>query len=105
MLWRKLIRIELRGEDLEEYEKMKKFWSKDLKKDEEVVKVQSFLGINDDLLMLFNDFKRILKIYERIGYKLDIVLSDGIVMFLFQRLRDFYEFVVFWMLIFVEGII
>lgn len=82
MLRRKPTRIELRGEDLEEYEKMKKLWSKDSKKDEEAAKAQSFLGMNDDSPMPLNDPKRISKIHERIGYKPDTVPSDGTVTFL-----------------------
>ncbi|KAK2565945.1 Anaphase-promoting complex subunit CDC26 [Acropora cervicornis] len=81
MLRRKPTRIELRGEDIEEYEKVKKLWAKDPKKDEEAAKAQSFLG-NDDSPMPLNDPKRILRIHERIGYKPDTVPSDGTVTFL-----------------------
>ena len=81
MLRRKPTRIELRGEDIEEYEKVKKLWAKDPKKDEEAAKAQSFLG-NDDSPMPLKDAKRILKIHERIGYKPDTVPSDGTVTFL-----------------------
>lgn len=81
MLRRKPTRIELRGEDIEEYEKVKKLWAKDPKKDEEASKAQSFLG-NDDSPMPLNDPKRILRIHERIGYKPDTVPSDGTVTFL-----------------------
>lgn len=81
MLRRKPTRIELRGEDIEEYEKVKKLWAKDPKKDQEAAKAQSFLG-NDDSPMPLNDPKRILRIHERIGYKPDTVPSDGTVTFL-----------------------
>lgn len=74
MLRRKPTRIELRGDDVEEYEKAKKMWTKDTKKEDEDVKVQSLL---DDSLLALNDPKRISKIHERIGYKPDTVPSDG----------------------------
>lgn len=79
MLRRKPTRIELRGEDVEEYEKAKKLWTKDVKKDEETVKGQSLL---DDSPLPLNDPKRISKIHERIGYKPDTVPSDGTTTFL-----------------------
>lgn len=74
MLRRKPTRIELRGEDVEEYEKAKKVWTKDIKKDEEADKGQSLL---DDSPLPLNDPKRISKIHERIGFKPDAVVSDG----------------------------
>jgi len=74
MLRRKPTRIELKGEDVEEYEKAKKMWTKDTKKEDEDVKVQSLL---DDSLLALNDPKRISKIQERIGYKPETVPSDG----------------------------
>lgn len=74
MLRRKPTRIELRGEDVEEYEKAKKVWTKDIKKDEEADKGQSLL---DDSPLPLNDPKRISKIHERIGFKPDAVASDG----------------------------
>lgn len=74
MLRRKPTRIELRGEDVEEYEKAKKVWTKDIKKNEEADKGQSLL---DDSPLPLNDPKRISKIHERIGFKPDTVASDG----------------------------
>ena len=74
MLRRKPTRIELRGEDVEEYEKAKTMWTKDTKKENADVKVQSLL---DDSLLALNDPKRISKIHERIGYKPETVPSDG----------------------------
>ena len=74
MLRRKPTRIELKGEDVEEYEKAKKMWTKDTKKEDEDVKAQSLL---DDSLLALNDPKRISKIHERIGYKPETVPSDG----------------------------
>lgn len=74
MLRRKPTRIELKGEDVEEYEKAKKMWTKDTKKEEDDVKAQSLL---DDSLLALNDPKRISKIHERIGYKPETVPSDG----------------------------
>ena len=79
MLRRKATRIELRGEDVEEYEKAKKMWTKDVKKEEEVSKGQRIL---DDSPMPLNDPQRIAKIHERIGYKPDTVPSDGTTTFL-----------------------
>ena len=79
MLRRKPTRIELRGEDVEEYEKAKKLWAKDIKKNEEPGKDQSLL---DDSPLPLNDPKRISKIHERIGYKPDTVPSDGTTTFL-----------------------
>lgn len=79
MLRRKPTRIELRGEDVEEYEKAKKMWSTDTKKGDEDTKVESLL---DDSPMAFNDPKRISKVHERIGYKPDTVPSDGTTTFL-----------------------
>ena len=83
MLRRKPTRIELRGEDVEEYEKAKKLWMKVIKKDNEKEgepsKGQSLF---DDSPLPLNDPKRILKIHERIGYKPDTVPSDGTATFL-----------------------
>lgn len=79
MLRRKPTRIELKGEDVEEYEKAKKMWMVDTKKEDEDAKVQSLL---DDSPIPFNDPKRISKIQERIGYKPEIVPSDGTTTFL-----------------------
>lgn len=75
MLRRKPTRIELRGEDVEEYEKAKKMWTKETeKKEEDDSKLESLL---DDSPMAYNDPKRIAKIHERIGYKPETVPSDG----------------------------
>lgn len=74
MLRRKPTRIELKGEDVEEFEKAKKMWTKDTKKEDEEVKAQNVL---DDSLLALNDPKRISKIHERIGYKPETVPSDG----------------------------
>lgn len=64
---------------MEEYEKVKKMWMKEIeKKEEDDYKLESLF---DDFFMVYNDLKRIVKIYERIGYKLEIVFSDGIVIF------------------------
>ncbi len=79
MLRRKPTRIELKGEDIEEFEKAKKMWMVDTKKGDEDAKVQSLL---DDSPMAFNDPKRIAKIQDRIGYKPEIVPSDGTTPFL-----------------------
>ena len=68
MLRRKPTRIELRGEDVEEYEKAKKMWTKETeKKEEDDSKLESLL---DDSPMAYNDPKRI-------GYKPETVPSDG----------------------------
>lgn len=80
MLRRKPTRIELRGEDVEEYEKAKKMWTKDTKTEDEGAKIQSLL--DDSPPMAFNDPKRISKIHERIGYKPETVPSDGTTTFL-----------------------
>ena len=75
MLRRKPTRIELRGEDVEEYEKAKKMWTKETeKKEEDDSKLESLL---DDSPMAYNDPKRIAKVHERIGYKPETVPSDG----------------------------
>ena len=74
MLRRKPTRIELKGEDVEEFEKAKKMWTKDTKKEDEEGKAQNVL---DDSLLALNDPKRISKIHERIGYKPETVPSDG----------------------------
>ena len=69
MLRRKPTRIELRRDDLEEYEKAKKTWIKDAKKQEEVKIDDTPVGLNDP--------RRITKIHERIGYNPQTVPSDG----------------------------
>ena len=74
MLRRKPTRIELKGEDVEEYEKAKEMWDKEKEKEEKGAKTQSLL---DDSLLALNDPKRISKIHERIGYKPETVPSDG----------------------------
>ena len=71
MLSRKPTRIELKREDLEEYEKAKKLWEKDIKK-----------SVNDEAKgtppsQVLDTPERLARIHERIGYNPQTVPSEG----------------------------
>ena len=71
MLSRKPTRIELKREDLEEYEKAKKLWARDSKKS------GSEESKGTPPAQLMNTAERLAKIHERIGYNPQTVPSDG----------------------------
>lgn len=71
MLRRKLTRIQLSRDDLEEYETMKKQWAAK-NETSKAIKETNFL-----VQRRMNDAEHIAEVHRRIGYKPENVPSDG----------------------------
>lgn len=75
MLRRKPTRIELKRDDLEEYEKAKELWSKE---NETLNKSKIDESEQTPISNVLTESERIARVQERIGYiKPDVVPSDG----------------------------